>query len=699
MNVTGPEGGVLNVDTIKTDQIFIDNKLFPTSIIPFKINGPSSFVGTHTPIPPPTGCSACSATCPPATPDTPSGGLFALGKSFAGKITFCGIQGMSLNLAGLTLENDNDYALEFINCNQVLVYGGTVKSKNNVAVHVICSSNVTFRSMNTTDSYGGVLVENSYDVNVASWYMDTITGFAFDVECSNYLRLTGLDINNIGSYAENSLLHVNNAEMIFINDCAFYNINYNGTGGTKSIVAVENSFDVKISHVSILTTYFNSNEDIDVSLVHFKSSGSLVLGSFIVDGDGVNVTGAHSAIMNCMRFENCNNTFMAHNLMTDNYVSGDANAVSLKFHGISLENMTTFTMNSCKICTNYTDGGNTSTIAEVRGFYGLYSGNWYLSGNICNQNYVNNLPGFAPSSSVYGYELVDVSSTILLRNCSGNNQNGVGAGGVNVAEAGGFKIRGVNPVSNTDTSIDLNNCQANQNLSDNTQGVTVGFSCTYSNAKFSKCEAISNTAGSTCYGFLIPGIDSKLQYTVSMFSCDGNSNFSNNGIAYGLYAGVLDSVPTMGVEALTVKSCTFNSNGPEIGSLPPNPGYGIYLNKVLVSELVGNLMNYNNYALYINAGQCHTLVNNSALYNDNGFEVNQAPNSLLTKNSSVCNTNGFIDNTTGGNSYISNTSVGETVSYTVTGGGVINLYALDKTTGTYINVSGGDLTAFSNLQS
>jgi hypothetical protein len=705
VDVSGPNGGVLNVDTVNTDQIFIDNKLFPTSIIPYKINGPSTFVGSHSPIPPP--CSACNITCPSPTPGTPSSGLFALGQSFKGKVTFCGIQGMQLNLAGLTLENDDDFALEFINCNQVYVFGGTVKSKNNTAIHVVCSANVTFKSINTTNSNGAMSVESSYDIKIANWYMDNITGFAFDIQCSDYLRCSGLDINNIGSYTSDSLFSVNNCQMIFINNCTFYNINYTSTSlNPKSIIKVENGFDVKISHISILTTSFVSNEDLNVYLVHFKDSGSLILGSFIIDGDSVTVSGPHSATMNCLRLENCNNTFMAHHLMTDNYVKGDANAVSLIFHGVSLHTMTTFTMNSSKICTNYVQGGGAGTTVEVRSFYGgnmpplpppspvPTSGNWYLSGNICNQNFIET-SSYITNSSIYGFEVVDVEYTVLFRNCSANNHNN--GPQINVAEGGGFKIRGIKVSNNTQNNIDIINCQANQNCSDGALGKTYGFYCTYSNTKFNSCEAISNQAGRECYGFFLPGLDTTVQYTVSLTGCNANTNLSTNRNAYGLYAGEIDG--SLSVTALVVKNCIFNSNGPPIGSSPPNPGYGIYLNKVTAGELINNFMNDNNYGLYMKLCDCNALFSNSAIYNDIGYQINQSTNSNLKKNTSQCNTKGFIDNTTGGNSYNQNCSTSDITPFTITGGGVINLYALDKTTGNYINVSGGPLTVFSNLQS
>lgn len=696
LEITGPNGGALNVDTVNTGQIFIDNKLFPTSIIPFKIDGPSTYTGTHVPIPPPDRqppCAACNITCPAATPGTPSSGLFALGRTFSGKVTFCGIQGMQLNLAGMCVTNDNDFALEFINCNHVYVFGGSVESKNNIAIHVVCSSNVTFKSINTTKSYGGMLVENSYDIKVENWYMDQITGFAFDIVCSDYLRFSGLDINNIGSYSEESLFYAYNSQMIFINNCAFYNINYNGAGGTKSIIKIENAFDVKISHISILTSYFSSNEDINVYMVHFKNSGSLILGSFIVDGDGVKVLGAHSATMNCLRLENCNNTFMAHHLMTDNYVSGDANAVSLKFHGVSLDRMTTFTMNSSKICTNLATGGGVSTEVEVRSFYGTKSGNWFLSGNICNQNFIDTST-FIPNSSIYGFEVVDADATVLFRNCSSNNHNDRNKN--NVSEAGGFKIKGVDSNNNTKNNIEITNCQANQNFSDGALGKTFGFYCTYSNTKFNLCEAISNQAGRECYGFLLPGLNGTVQSSVSLTGCNGNNNFSVLRKSYGLYAGEVNG--SAGVRVLIIKGCAFNTNGPNAVN-PTNPGYGIYLNKVKVGELINNFTNYNNYGLYMDLCDCNALFSNSAIYNDTGYEINQSTNTNLKKNTTQCNASGFKDNTTGGNSYNQNWSTSDDTPFTITGGGVINLYSLDKTTGNYTNVSGGPLNIFSNLQS
>lgn len=700
---TGPVLGGLNVNAVNTQNLFINNKLFPTSIIPFKISGTTTIVGTNQGI--------CPQDCPPATPCTPTGGFFALGNSFSGKVTFCNVDSLRLNLANLVLSNDDDFALEIINCNQVFIYGGSIDSLNATAVRVSCSTDVTFKHINTTDSSSALLIEDSANVQVVEWHLQRLTDFAFRFIRSNYIQFTGLDINQIGAYASPSLISGENSDMIFINNCAFYDINSTDATGTKSIISMDLCFDVKISHISILRTFFTSAENSDVNVYHvyFQNSGSLVLGSFIIDGDALIASGTSAAAMSCLRLENCNNVFMAHHLMTDNYVQGDENAASLSFQAVSALNVETMTMNSSKICTNFVNGGGVNTAISVRAFYGeeeagpagtFRSGNWFLSGNICNQSYVE-FEGFLPNASVYGFEIENVSSTIVLQNCSSNNN---GNDRNNLGFAGGFRVVGVLPDNNTNTNININHCAANQNNSNNEQGQTTGFLSTYSNTLIINSEAISNTAGGECYGFLLPGLSAEtetFQLTVSLFNCTANTNFSTNGAAYGLYAGAVDLGEglTMGVQTLAIKKCTFSANGPPIGSNPPNPGYGIYMNQVVVSSLIGNLLNSNNFGLYIEGGNTNSILCNSALYNDYGFTVVNSPDSLFEKNIAQSNTIGYSDNTAGGNTYYTNKSVSDGTPYLMTGF-TIPHFRYNKATGTFTFVSGEPtLNAFTNLSS
>lgn len=696
-----------DTDRIETDALYINNKLFPSSIIPFSIKESTTIVGTNNAITPP--CDECTEGCPEATPGTPTGGLFALGKSFTGKITFCNVKSMQLNLTGLILNNNDDFALEFINCNQVYVYAGTVNSLNATAIRVSCCSNIAFSHMNTTLSNNCLFIEKSYDIHIKSWYLDNLSGYAFNVNCTNYLRLNNLDINNIfaESPLNDALIMVNNSEMVFISNCAYYNINYTNVSGTKSIMKMNNCFDVKISHVSILTTAYSSasNEDLNIYLVYLSNCGSLVLGSFIIDGDLVNKIGTGSAELNCLRLTNCNNTFMAHHLMTDNFINADGFAKSLTFHGIYLNEMTTFTMNSSKICTNFLKGAGVDTLQEVRSFYGEAGGNWYLSGNICNENRIEG-PSYL-NTSVAGFEVVNIRSSVILQKCSANNH---GASLYNIQTSSGFIIRAINPDFNNKTSIDIDNCSANQNVSDNTFGTSFGYLCTYSNTLITNSEAISNEAGLSCYGFLLPGLIASTQNTVSLFNCSANTNFSALKTAYGVYSGKLDLGVglTDGVATIAIKKCTFTANGPPTGSNPPNPGYGIYLNEINVSSIIGNLLNENNYALYINMGLNHSIISNSAVHNDVGFEINEAGNSIIQKNLSQNNFHGYIDNTTAAsgnilNSYFTNNAVANTLtSYEGVSPSRVPWYMFSPATGNFspagpaINPT---LNSFTNLSS
>lgn len=686
---SGGQPGELNVSTINTRDLFINNKLFPTSIIPFKISGPTVIVGTN---------GACQGgDCPPATPGTPNGGLFVLGNSFTGKVTFCGVEGLNLNLANLVLDNPDDFALEFINCNNVLVYNGAVNSANGVAVRVSCCSDVTFKRLNTTDSAGALFIENSLNVRIKYWYMAGITNRAIEFVGSRYLDFHFLDINNVVSIASTSLIQGSNSDMIFINNCAFYNINLVSALGLKSILAMDTCFDVKVSHISILGTSVEAvpNTDLTVYFVYFTNCGSMVLGSFIIDGDRVSVSGTGSATFSCLRMEECNNVFTAHFLMTDNFVSSSGPAPRLTFQAISVRNVETFTLNGSKINTNYVEVADDATVASVRSFYGeevfvgqLRAGNWYLSGNICNQHYVFSPTSTPVQASAYGFEVVNVSSTVVFQNSSSNNN---GNQQNNLTEAGGFKVTAVDAANNTQTNINFFHCASNQNNSNSVIGTTAGFTSTYSNTIISGCEAISNTAGGECYGLLLHGLNSVSQLTVSLFKCTASTNFSFTANAYGVYAGTLGT--NARVETLVIKSSTFSANGGAVG------GYGVYLSEVVVSSIMTTLMNQNNFGLYIDGGSANEIKSNSALNNNIGIQVNESPDSILDKNICQSNDVGFADNTVTGNTYYANKSVSNTVSFD-TVGFVIPLFAYNKLAGTFSFVSGEPtLNAFTNLSS
>ena len=680
-------GGSLDVDQINTRRLFINNKEFPTSIIPFKISESMVIVGTNG--------GGCIGDCPDATPGTPEGGLFALGKSFTGKITFCGVSGLNLNLVGLVLSNVDDYAIEIINCNQVYIYGGSVNSVGSPAIHVACSTDVTFANVNTVNSDAALFVENSLDIKIRNWYMQNLVDFAIRVESSRYLRFTGLDINNISSFASESLILCSNSDMIFVNNCAFYNIDVQDAVARKSIILMDVCFDVKISHISVLATSFTApeGENLEVSLVHFTKSGSLVLGSFIVDGDNIAVSGTGTGRLNCLKLDECNNVFMAHHLMTDNFVEGDSDSTSLIFVGVSLRNVETFTMNGSKICTNYVRGGSPTASIVVFSFSGaedfsggLRSGNWFLSGNICNQNYVTD----NALSLVGGFNVSNVSSTVLFQNCSSNNH---GNSQNTARRVIGFQVTG-NLENNSVTNINFNHCAANQNNSNDVTGRTFGFLSTYSNTMITNSEAIGGRSGLECVGFLLPGIVGQKQFNVALFNCTGSTNVSENAPAFGVLAGATNIVGanTAGVETIAIKKCTFTAN---IGF----SGYGIALLGVTVSSIIGNLLNQNNLGLFIDGGSANSVIANSAINNDRGFRVVNSPDSIFEKNLAQTNDVGFFDNTPGGNTYYTNKAVSNSTQFDMVGF-VIPVYNYDKETGIFTFVSGNPgLTAFTNLSS
>lgn len=695
------------VNKLSVQQLFINGKPFPTPTPgnPYIITETTTIVGDNVPDP------ECEEGCGTATPGTPTGGIFSIGESFTGKITFCNVKSFRLNLNYKVVTNTDDYVLEIINCNQAFINGGTLVAENHAAVHISCSTNIEFRYLTIYDSGAAFLVENSQNVQLLGLHVENISEYAIRFENSNYIRLVNWDVSRISNYTAESLITGIHSSMIFLSDMVFFNINVTDIESetSKNIIKFDDCFDVKISHISVLLTSFTAvfDTNLNVYLVYFTNCGSLVLGSFIMDGDFVAVSGGSTGTFNCLRLENCNNTFTAHCLMTDNYIQGDTNAAGLSFAGIYVDNLTTATFNGHKICTNYASGGGNDSTISVRSFYGNQGGNWYFSGNICNGNYIENnefLPG-SGAASVYGFEIVDIFSSLTMQRCSSNNHGAEGA-----SEVGGYKIYGIDADNNTNTNIDIANCSACQNFSNGNVGTTVGFLVTYSNTEINISEAISNFAGASCYGFLLPGIQSTPQLTVTIGNCSSNTNFSANGAAYGLYAGTLDGPilnlgETQGVQTLSVSKCVLNANGPPTGSNPPNPGYGAYLSEVSVSAIEENLFNQNNWGLYVDGGDSHNIYGNSAIFNDTGFEINEAPGSIIEENLAQANFDGFVDNTPTepGNSYFSNNAVNnDTTSFENVTPCVVPWFAFDPADGSFTPTGPAVdpvLTGWSNISS
>ena len=699
-----------NVKTLKVCNFFVDGKPFPPASISssYKITGTTVIVGNS---------GACIGNCPAATPGTPQGGSFVLANSFTGKLTFCGVDGVTLDLAGLVISNSGDYAVEFINCSQVYVKNGSINCSDFPAVHVACSNNVGLKYINTSNSFAALLVDNNCsDLVVDHWYVENVSAYAFTFKNSHYLQVGNLNITNISGYTENALVYFTSSEMIFVEKISLYNINITNVSGTKSLLYLTQCFDIKISKTSILTTYFTTNQNLNLYMIYISSCGSVMLGSNIIDGNGLTLTGS-SGTINCIRVDDSfgtgsNNIFAYYAVINDNYIEGDASS-SVAFHAFHLEDTTTFRMNSYKVCTNYTLGDVLSS--EIRAFYGIRGGNWYFDRHIFNSNYVS-ASSVIQNSSIYGLEIIDISSSIFLTTSTANN-NGLDL--INTSqssspfwtqEVGGYKIYGINPENNTQTNVNIEDCTANQNESNSVSGITIGFLSTYSNTSIENCEAISNISGENCYGFLLPGLVGTQQITVSVSKCTANTNFSENGEAYGIYVGKTDGNiigaigTTSGVQTMTISCCTFSANGPVDGSFPSNPGTGIYLSDVLVSAVRDCLLNQNNYGFYADLGSNNSLDNNSAAYNDQGFTFNNSPNSIIQSCLAQNNSNGYSDNTTPSismvmNTYLRNKAVNNTVSsYELITPAVISWFKYLPASGTFTFVSGDpNLSSFSNL--
>lgn len=679
------------VEELDAENFNINGKKFPTSSIGFPISASTVIRGVN--------AIGCSGDCPPATPGTPTGGLFVLQNSFKGKVVFCGVQSMALNLSGLVLSNDGDYALEFINCSQVYVYSGSVNSVNSAAVHVNCSTNIFFQNIYTSDSYGGLLINDSTNIRTNYWEFKNVNGFALKFNNSNFLRFTNLDINSVTQFKEDALIMGNNSEMIFINNSSFYDIDVKESSGIERVLVLDKCFDVKINNISILTTYFSNIVDTDLSvyLIHVTNSGSVIMSGFMMDGNGVNINGNASGELDSFRIEESDNVFALYHMMTDNFLLGTSAAKSLEYHAVHVENIETFSLVFSQICTNYLQGEvSAAENLEVRAFYGTGGGNWYLGDNTCNASYMAASTSL-PNSSVYGFEVFDVNKTVVIENCTSdaNGPNLKGLGEKLVAEVGGYKIASDNSSNNTNTNILINKCQANSNCSNITDGKTLGFVSTYSNTTIQSCQAVGNVSGFECYGIFLPGLVGTVQSTVSITDTISNNNLSYNSPSYGLYAGkVYIDGWTNGVDTLVVKNSIFNSNGPEGEALPLNPGFGVYLNGVDTTEISNNVIDNNNYGISIGDGGYNNIENNKLTANNAALTLVNSPNSIISNNVAQGNDDGFIDTTVAVapnvlNSYFGNKSIANTSSsFDNITPAKISWHNYSPSTGTYTFISG-----------
>lgn len=671
------------IETINTEELFINNKLFPTSIIPYKISSSTTIVGDNVPL---EACNGCPKVAPIATPGTPSGGLFTLGQSFSGKITFWGVKSLTLELSSLNISNDNDYAIEIINCDKVYIKGGNVASKNATAILIQCSSDVEISWISVTNTKNVVEIVDSFNVRLKELNMTRISGVAIDVDCTNYLRLQNLDINKVEELTDNALVRIQNSEMIFINKAVFYNINvedHSNLVDFSSIIYLNKCFDIKVSAISILTTYVKAlvNKDVNLYLFYMKECGSAILNNFIIDGDHLEVSGVSAGKLNCVRIENSNNTFVARQLLTDNSVYGDDNSTNLDMTTFHMEDVDTFTLSGFKSLTNFVLGGNVNTAVKVGSFHGLRGGNWFLSGNISAQNYNEHKDElYLPLSSVIGFEIVDVSSTVFIRSTSSNNHGELSFPGVepkyNAGEVAGFKIYGIDATNNSFTNIVLDNIQANRNISntDSATSTTIGIMSTYSNTKVHSSYAVANEAGGKCYGILFPGLVDSKQKQAAVYTTSSNDNLSYKSDSYGVYAGSVDlgQGETQGVETLVVLKSSFNKNG----------GFGIYSTKVKITNIDSNTLNENGCGLCINEGSNNIIFGNKASSNDVGYKLEKSNNSFIRNNTSQDNGKGFVDNSQY-NVYYKNESLGDVKSFEDVTPSRLSWYEFNPTTGSF----------------
>jgi len=611
--------GNINSGPINTSALFINNRLFPTSIIPIVIN--DTVVITN------------------------GTGLYALGKSFTGTVTFDNCQSLSLNLVNQVLTG----SIIIRNSNQIVLFEGSVNNPNGISVDIKDSTDIVITNLNISDTQRGIECLNVEDLTIGGLYIENISDLAIYLENTNIMIFFNITIRNIRTYTNKSLIDIVGCQGLFYNKIFFNDISCNTLKGeNKNMISLTNStFDVKMTEISILRVQFFASADVEVNHIYTENSGSMILSDFIIDANYLNTTGPINAKHSCIKMKDCNNMFGEKCLITDNAITSDPDAVSLKMHSINIDNVFDLSLENFAINGTFISGGENSNIKEVRGFYGELGGNWVISGFLLNSQYFDK----GTNGTCYGLEIKDVTLSIRIKHCVSNN-NGFFTDKIYPDQCGGFIAGG-----KEDSNITFIECCSNSN----TGGTfTTSFTSDYNNTEIINCESngnFSNTPNGSVISFLIPG-NHQIQKNVLLRECISN-NFETNVNSYGAIIGSL-----FGVQNLKVLNCGFINNH-----------YGIYLNAINDSSVISCSVNFNYYGIYLI----------------------DSHNVLVKDNTSQANTIGYTDNTP--NIYINNKSINDkTTTYNLTGF-EISLFRLNKVTGKYAYISGEPILGiYSNIE-
>ena len=578
-----------NVDTINsknsisevsnTSALFINNRLFPTSVIPVVINDTITI--------------------------TNGTGLYAMGKSFTGNITLINCQSLSLNLVNQILTG----TIEIINCNQIVVFDGSVNNPIGTSIDIKNSTDIVFNNLNISDTLRGITCLEVEDISIVGVYIENIYDYAIRLEKTNDIIFFNITIRNIESYTNKSIIDIVNCQGMFFNKIFFNDINYhNLIYDHKNIISIsDNSYDMKFSEISILRVKFFSNIDIQVNHIHIENSGSIIVRDLIIDGNYLYTTGPIKSSHTCIKVKNSNNFFGEKCLLTDNGIISDQNAIELKMHTVAVSNVVNMSLKDFAINSTFISGGINCIIKDVRGFYGESGGNWVFADLLLNSQYFSD----GINGTCYGLEINNVYLSITIAHCISNN-NGYYDETYTIYpdQCGGFLAKGI-----SDSNITFLNCTSNSNTGGTS---TISYNSSYDNTEFMNCSSNGNYSSienGKIVSFYIPG-NSDIQKDVLINNCISNNYPDGNLNSYGVYSGEISLVKN-----LRVQHSGFMNNY-----------YGIYLYNTTDSCILKCTVNYNNDGINIDSSSNILIQDNISQQNSTGY-LDNTPNTYINNKS------------------------------------------------------------------
>jgi len=648
---------LLDAMTTNTENLFINNKLFPVSSIPIKIT---------------------NATPMPITQQ----GSYILDEVITKTVEIEG-ENIVINLANLSIISPAGCGLSINNSNKVFIYDGFIECTNGTAVCTNNSYNIAFRSLNTKESRAGYSVNTTDVLFFQNIFVQNITEYAFEFnECSSIYQ-GQINISDVAEYNQ-SLFSFRNSDILFLTKISFLGVNVTGVG-SKYGMFLDTCFDTVIDNISFFKSSFATNAgDLLVNDIKILSSSNIDISLLSVTDKQLQVDGNFDLRYHSVNVEDSSSIYFGTGTFEDNGVTDvSGNAKSLEHLNIYSERSTDIIFKFTTGLNNFCVGGGPATKVYAGGVYTFEGGDWTLSG--CTFNNVNIVNTLATDTTCIGVFAEDPLAYLLISGCTSNNNGNDDF----VKESGGFKFT---KAGSFDTIVQVTGSGSVNNLA---RVLTYSFLSEVPNTMFLGCLATSNEINNPAlpnvgaFGFLVSGSVASVQESVSIYSCTANDNFSVLNNSYGVYAGVIDygSGLTQGCKNLIVKGVDACSNS-----------VGIHIEQSMLSNVLGNFFNINDIAgLQLSSAGSTSVISNTVTGSAVGYDIVNSPDSDIQKNlASACNT-GFRDNTASGNFYVDNKAISSTVSAYDTAF-AISLFEYNKLAGTYSYVSGENSLTVANVR-